>query len=71
MKSWDTQTTEPTNQNSLKFPKLLIQQIRKCYYETLETSVINNPMSPTSLDTGDIATEEKLQLDNDNSFEIL
>ncbi len=32
-----------------KSPKLLSQRIRKHYYKTLETSVINSPSSPLSL----------------------
>ena len=32
-----------------KSPKLLGQRIRKRYYETLGTSVINSPLSPLSL----------------------
>ena len=30
-------------------PGLLSQQIRKCYYKTLGTSLMNSPMSSTSL----------------------
>ena len=37
---------KPTNQNSLKSPKLLSQRTRKCYYKTLGTSVINSQLSP-------------------------
>ena len=33
---------DPTNQNSLKSPKLINQQIRKRYYKTLGTSIINS-----------------------------
>ena len=36
------------NQNLIKVPKLLSQQIRKRYYKTLGTSVIKIPMSPPS-----------------------
>ena len=32
-----------------KSPKLLSQQIRKCYHKTLGTSVINNPLSHLAL----------------------
>ena len=39
-KCFDTQINEPTNQNSIRFPKFLSQRIRKRYYYTLETSVI-------------------------------
>ena len=48
LKLWDTQLTEPTNQN-LKSPKMLSQQIRKRNYKTLGTSAINSSMSPPSL----------------------
>ena len=48
LKHLDTQLEEPTNQNSIKVPKFQ-QQIRKCYYKTLGTSIINNPMSPPFL----------------------
>ena len=37
----DTQLNKPTNQNSL--------EIRKRYYKTLGTSVINSPLSPLFL----------------------
>ena len=37
--------------NQSKFPKLLSQWIRNCYYKTLGTSAINSPMSPPSLHT--------------------
>ena len=40
---------EVTNQNSIRSPKLLRQPIRKRYYKTLGTSVINSLMSPRSL----------------------
>ena len=49
LKRLDTQLNKPTNQNLLKSPKFLSQQIRKCYYKTLGTSVINSPLSPLSL----------------------
>ena len=39
---------KPTNQNSLKSPKFLGQQIRKRYYKTFGTSVIINPLLPLS-----------------------
>ena len=48
LKRWDTQLTEPTNQN-LKSPKMLSQQIIKRNYKTLGTSAINNSMIPSSL----------------------
>ena len=40
---------ESTNQNSLKSPNLLGQRIRNSYFRTLDTNVINSPMSPPSL----------------------
>ena len=49
LKHVDTQLNEPTNQNSIKALKLLIQRIRKRYILTLGTSVINSVMSPPSL----------------------
>ena len=47
LKRLNIQLYEPNNQNSLKTPKLISQRIRK----TLETRVINSPMSPPSLTT--------------------
>ena len=44
-----TQLYEPTNQNLIKKTQLLRQRIRKRYFKTLETSVINSPISPPSL----------------------
>ena len=38
------------NQNSQRSPKLLSERIRKHYYKTLGTSVINSPLSPLSLE---------------------
>ena len=46
VKHLNTQLNEPTNQNSLKSPKLLSQRIRKHYYKTLRTRVINTLLSP-------------------------
>ena len=43
LKRLNTQLNDPTNQNSLKYPKLLSQRIKKRFYQTLWTSVINNP----------------------------
>ena len=40
---------ESSNQNSRKSPKLLNQRIRKRYYETFGTSVINSLLFPPSL----------------------
>ena len=45
----DTNLNEPTNQNSIKVPIVVGQQIRKRHHKTLGTSVITNPMSPPSL----------------------
>ena len=45
----NTQPYKPTNQNSLKSPKLLSQLIRTRYYSTLGTNVINSKLSPPSL----------------------
>ena len=50
VETFDTQLNERTNQTSLKSPKLLIQRIRKRYYKTLATSVINSPLFPFSLE---------------------
>ena len=41
-----TQLNESTNQKS---PKLLRKRIKKRYYKTLGTSVINNPLFPSSM----------------------
>ena len=41
---WTFNIYELTNQKS---PKLLTQRIRKLYYKTLGTSVLNSPMSPS------------------------
>ena len=50
LKSLDTQPKEPTNQNSIKVPKVVKQRVRKHYYKTLGTSVINVqcPLPPCS-----------------------
>ena len=45
LKRLDIYLNEPTNQNS---PQLLSRLIRKRYYKTLGTSLINSPMSPPS-----------------------
>ena len=51
LKRLGTELNELTNKKFNKSkPKLLNQQIRKCYYKTLGTSVINSPMSPPFLD---------------------
>ena len=42
----NTQLNDPTNQSSLKSPKMLSQQRRKRYYKTLGTGVINSSLSP-------------------------
>ena len=49
LKRLDTQINEPTNQNSIKVPKIVKPTNKKNYYKTLGTSVINDPMSPPSL----------------------
>ena len=49
MKSFDTISLEPINQNSIKVPKVFNQQIRDRGSKTFDTSVISSPMSPTSL----------------------
>ena len=49
LKCLNTQPNKLTNQNSLKFPKLLGQRIRTRYYKTLGTRVINIPLSHLSL----------------------
>ena len=48
LKRMDIQLNELTNQNLLKSPKLW-KRIEKRYYKTLETSVLNSPLSPLSL----------------------
>ena len=48
LKHLETELNELTNQNSIKVCNIS-QQIRKGYYTTLETSVINSPNTPTSL----------------------
>ena len=45
----DTQLNELTNQNSINVSKVVIQQIRKGYYETLGKRIMNRPMSNPSL----------------------
>ncbi len=40
---------KPNNQNSIKVPKVGKPTIKKRYYKTLGTSVINSSMSPYSL----------------------
>ena len=45
----DIQLNESTNQSLIKVPKVAAQQIRKHYYKTLGTSIMNSPMSPSSL----------------------
>ena len=50
LKPLETQLDEPTNQNSLKFTKLLSQRIRKHLYKTnMGTNKIYSPFSPLSL----------------------
>ena len=45
LKRLDTKLNEPTNQNSIKVPKIVNQTNRKRYHLTLGTSVMNSPMS--------------------------
>ena len=45
----NTQLIESTNQIHKSPPKLLSKRIRKRYYKTLGTSVINSPLCPLSL----------------------
>ncbi len=50
LKRLDTQLNKPTKQNPLKVPKVVKpQRIRKRYYKTLKTSVINSPLSNLSM----------------------
>ena len=44
-----TQLDKPTNQDSVKSPKLFSQRMRKRYYKTLGSSVINSPFFPLYL----------------------
>ena len=44
-----TKLHEPTNQNLVKFPKVVEPTNGKRYNKTLGTSVINSPMSSPSL----------------------
>ena len=47
----DTQLFKPTNQNSLRVPKVVKPtNKKKHYHKTMRTSVINSPLSPPSLD---------------------
>ena len=50
LKRLDTQLKESTNQNSIKYPKLLSQLIRERYNKILGTSVINSQISSPSVD---------------------
>ena len=52
LKRMDIQLNEPTNQNSIKFSKVV-----DTTNKALETSLINSPMSPSSLnwDTADVS----------------
>ena len=49
LKRLETQLNHPTNENSVKAPKVIKQRIRKRYYKTLGTSVIDSSLSPLSL----------------------
>ena len=48
LKRLDTKQNEPTNQNSLKVPKVVKPNNKKTIFKTLGTSVINRLMSPPS-----------------------
>ena len=48
-KCLDTQFTGPTNQDSIKVPKVFKSTNKKCYYKTLGTSIINIPIASPSL----------------------
>ena len=49
VKTFNTQLNEPNQAKFNKSPKKLLSQIiRKCYYETLGTSVINIRVCPPS-----------------------
>ena len=50
---------KPTNQNSIKFHKVVKELIRKLYYKTLKTSVLNSPMSPPFLSISCVLTNRK------------
>ena len=45
----ETQLNESTNQNSLKVPRVVKPTNKKTLLKKLGTSVINSPLSPTSL----------------------
>ena len=45
----DTQLNEPTNQNTLKVPKVVKPTNKKMLLYDMGSSVINSPMSPPSL----------------------
>ena len=49
LKRLDTQSNEPTNQNSIEVPKVVNLMYKKHYYKTLGTSVMNSPLSPSFL----------------------
>ena len=49
LKRFDTPLNDPTKQDSIKVPKAVEPIVRKRHYKTLETSVINSPMSPSYL----------------------
>ena len=50
LKRKHTQLNEPTNQNSIKVPKVFKPSNKKRLNKTFWTSVINSPLSPPSLD---------------------
>ena len=59
MKLLYNQFNETTNKNPIKSPKLLSQRMRKPYYKTFGTSVINSQMAPPSL--GQYTPKENFQ----------
>ena len=49
LKRLNTQLNELTKKNSIKVPKVgIYKKLRKRYFKTLVTRVINSPMSPPS-----------------------
>ena len=45
----DTQLNEPSNQNSVKVPKVVLLSNKKMLFKTLKTSLTNSKFSPHSL----------------------
>ena len=60
LKRLDTQSNEPTNQNSIKVPKDVQPTNKKTLLKTLWTSVINSPRSFPCLDFGKINHSDKI-----------